>query len=558
MDKRHNDHPDPDQLIRYANGELSPRESAHVGHHLESCWECRTEVEDTISAIGRYVHYRRNTLQPGIPPPKDWSDLTGDFARIRSEHRASVERQRPAWIMSLLHRPRVAAAVGTILVLSLVVLLDIPRSQSAQAAALIEKAVEQERNLPTTITPAALILVKTREGNFTRRGDLSDAGLGQILQAEENDLANRIEGRFRSARYSWSAPLSAISYSEWREGLPNKHDSLSARKDDGAQELVAVQTSTTSGVLSAVTLVLRKSDLHPVRCEFHFHDGDQVEISEAAAPAPMTSPHQPQRLKIDVRSSDQAKGQSQPEVLVGSADELHVLAALHRIGADAGDSLFVTLERSRIVVSGLGIKQERQAQIEAALRTVPHVAVEFSESQGAQVILQPSPSTTERPAALTFGRKIEDQLGGTAAMEVFSNSLLRATETLLLRAHALRQLGERFPPDVEQQFNANDKAILNQIREDHGTALTRAADEIQGSLSPILAKLGVKVRTPSPPIQTTWQSAAANVLTAGQRFDRVLSNTLAPTTGTEDESGELGDALGALQAAVASLRNDRR
>ena len=143
-------------------------------------------------------------------------------------------------------------------------------------------------------------------------------------------------------------------------------------------------------------------------------------------------------------------------------------------------------------------------------------------------------------------------------MEAFSNSLLRLTETLLVRAHALRQLSERFPADVERQFRPDDKMLLEQVRQDHAREVSRAADQIQSSLSPVLEKLGAPVRVTQSSNPESWQLAAQNVLAAGQRFDRVLAATLAPTTGMKDESAELGNALGALQAAVAPLRVERR
>lgn len=559
MGNWHNEHPHPDELIRYANGELSARESARVARHLENCWECRTEAEDTTSVIGRYVHYRRDLLHPSIPPPpKDWQDLSRHFARIRGEHRSSVARSWPTWVMSLLRKPRVATTAAATLIVTAAALLYVPQSQSARAAELIEKAVQQERAMPVTVGLDARIQVKNREGEFTRRGDLSE-GAGEVVPAVFVAMANRLEARFQSARYNWSTPLSATSFSNWRKGLQDKRDTLSTSNDENAREVFAVRTLTTSGALDGVTLVLRKSDLHPIRCEFHFRDGDEVEISETIAPAQIASPRQPPRLPEAVRPTEQAKLQSQPEVLLGSADELHVLAALHRIGADLNDSLNISRDSSRIVVSGIGIKSERQAEIMAALGGLPHVNTEFLKPPSpSSVRLQPGEPLTERPGPLAFEKRIEDQVGGSAAMEAFSNSLLRLSETLLVRAHALRQLSERFPADIERQFGPDDKILLDQIRQDHAREVSRAADQIQSSLSPVLEKLGVPVKVAQPSNPESWQLAVQNVLAAGQRFDRVLAATLAPTAGMKDESAELGNALGALQAAMAPLRVEQR
>jgi hypothetical protein len=554
----HTNHPDPDELIRYSNGELPPRQSARVARHVENCWACRTEIEDTTAVIGRYVHYRRSVLHPSIPPPpRDWQDLSGEFARIRSEQRRGVQSIWPAKWISLL-RPRLAPAVAAVAALTVASLLYLGRAPSVRAAELIERAIRQERMMPQTATAGPMIRVKTRQGRFTRRRDLSATGAGLVAASGDVGLASGLEVRFASAHYSWLKPLNATSFSEWRNELPDKQDVVSTSRDENAQDLVAVETSTATGTLGKVTLFFRKSDLHPIRGEFRFRNGEEVEMSEIAAATQVAAPIQPPRLTRSAPPTEHASTERGTNVRVGSAEELHVLAALHRIGADLGDPLNVDREQSQIVVSGVGIKQQRRAEIERVLRPLPHVVVEFSEPQRVSPTDQSVYPLTEQSAPSTFGRKIEQQIGGPAATEAFSNTLLRLSEELLVRAHALHQLGERFPVGVETQFGAEEKGLLHQIRLDHERAVTRTTDQIKNSLSPILVKLGVSARVPESSNQESWQLAAQNVLAAAQRFDRILATTLAPTAAMEDESAELGNALGALHAAVAPFRADRR
>lgn len=551
-------HPDPDELIRYSNGELPARQAARVAHHLANCWECRTEIEDTTSVIGKYVHYRRSVLHPSIPPPpKEWHDLMGDFARIRSEEQHATRSFWPAsWISLLRARPHLAATLAALVAVGGVSLIYLAQAPSVSAAELIERAVRQERTSAPKVKDIPAVSVKTRRGEFIRRRDLSDAGV--VPAGTDTGLANGLEGWFASAAYSWTKPLSAVSFSQWRNQLPDKQDVVSTSRDKDAQDLVAVQTSTTSGALEEVTLFLRKADLHPIRGEFHFRNGEEVEIIETAAVTQDAVPTQPLQVTKAPRPNASAKVEPETSIHVSSVEELRVVAVLHRIGADLGDLLNVDREPSRIVVSGVGIKPERRAEIEGALRTLPHVAMKFSNPQRVPVIVPPAEPLTEKPGTLTFGRRIEQQLGSSTAMEVFSNTVLRQTEQLLVRSHALRQLGERFPSDVERGFGVDDKALLDQIRIDHETEVIRAADQIESALTPILVKLGVSVRGPESSNLVSWQSAAQNALAAGQRFDRVLATTLAPSAGMEDESAELGNALGALHAAVAPFRVERR
>ena len=45
-------HPDGEQLLRYADGELPARQARKIKTHLESCWQCRAERERRVHAVG--------------------------------------------------------------------------------------------------------------------------------------------------------------------------------------------------------------------------------------------------------------------------------------------------------------------------------------------------------------------------------------------------------------------------------------------------------------------------------------------------------------------------
>src|SRR5436309_14851910 len=104
-------HPDADALVRYADGELPVRQARKVRSHLESCWQCRTALEELQGVIGECVRYRQNVLQPLMPePPAAWRDIYHGFDEIDAalERRPWFERlRRPVltWVP-------VAAALG--------------------------------------------------------------------------------------------------------------------------------------------------------------------------------------------------------------------------------------------------------------------------------------------------------------------------------------------------------------------------------------------------------------------------------------------------------------
>ena len=92
-------HPDSDVLLRYADGELPARQSRQTRSHLESCWQCRTDLEEMQRVVGECVRYRKNVLQPLMPPPPAaWRDLNDKFDEIDAvlARRSWLERLRPA------------------------------------------------------------------------------------------------------------------------------------------------------------------------------------------------------------------------------------------------------------------------------------------------------------------------------------------------------------------------------------------------------------------------------------------------------------------------------
>src|SRR5437016_2149980 len=96
-------HPESDVLLRYADGELPARQARKTRSHLESCWQCRTQLEEIESVVGECVRYRQNVLQPLMqPPPAAWGDIYIKFDEID----ASLERRSwPGWFKALLRRP---------------------------------------------------------------------------------------------------------------------------------------------------------------------------------------------------------------------------------------------------------------------------------------------------------------------------------------------------------------------------------------------------------------------------------------------------------------------
>src|SRR5437763_14999666 len=77
-------HPTDEQLLRFADGELSAPEAGEVRGHLRACWQCRTELEEIERTIREGVRYRRNVLESCLPPaPAKRFDLHRRVACLR-------------------------------------------------------------------------------------------------------------------------------------------------------------------------------------------------------------------------------------------------------------------------------------------------------------------------------------------------------------------------------------------------------------------------------------------------------------------------------------------
>lgn len=213
---------------------------------------------------------------------------------------------------------------------------------------------------------------------------------------------------------------------------------------------------------------------------------------------------------------------------VGPDDELKVIAALHRIGADLGDPVEVTRQPERIVIRGAGLEPDRIVQLRASVAAIPHVSFDFAAPA--------PPATDTSPVVVQSGRsspvqaQIARQFADHAAFQQFADQTLEASEEMLARAHALRALADRFPANVESEMSANSIGVLSAIRDEHMTALANAVDGIDRSVMPVLRSLHVETNSPPAPSVANWRELAGPLLSTAERMDRVIGTMLATTT----------------------------
>src|SRR5262249_23356141 len=277
--------------------------------------------------------------------------------------------------------------------------------------------------------------------------------------------------------------------------------------------------------------------LRAIEGTLRFRDNEVVGITEA----PGTSldltfdPDPPARIpSADTKTGDDT---------VTAGDELRVRAALRRIDADLGEPVEVERDNraNAIVVTALGLKPERRRVLEGALSGLPKVQLRFRDPQPLREAVRRVPDNISEPSP---------QQARTYSTE-FVNQTLEASESLLLRAHAIRELARHYTPEVELQLSTTDLELLQSLLADHYSGveavsrrvLEQARQITTGTLPPA-----------QPPASQPWQDHAQNLVVAAQHVDQLLTKLLAGNSAT-DESAltiELTTALRSLQNEIAS------
>lgn len=535
-------HPTGEQLLHFADGEMTPAASEDIRGHLRACWECRHELEEIEQTIRECVRYRKIVVESCLPaPPQPWFDIYPRLERIddlQQRQRLTTRVLEP--LGALWHHPRRwAPAIATIVMIAVAV-QQFRHAPSVQAAELLRKAVAAADLQPRR---TRRIRIQTRTLRLTRsvgRGATPENNTGTAAMAG-------LELLFQAAHYSWEDPLSAKSYSDWRDQLTEKQDEITVRPD-----FYQLRTTTESGELAEATLKLSAQDLHTVEGTLQFRNHERVEISEVTdAPAASIEVSEgvapevsPRNLKSELRVRAQT-------ATATPGEELAVIAVLHRLGADLGDPIEVTRAGAEILVTGTGIGPDRQQEIREELRTMQRVTVRFPAEASGETAA-PDDGGTNRilvgPATGPVQTEIEKRLGGSATFEQFADQVFDLTDRFMSRAHALRRLAQRFPPEVEAQMTLEQRQILEQLRQDHTAALVENVTDVE---SRIRSALDLSIDdTQKVNASGSWQDETERLFAESRHLETMMVALLGAST---EESQSL-DLPPRVLASTAQLR----
>jgi hypothetical protein len=528
-------HPGEDKLLRFADGELDAAEAKQVREHLSACWECRSQIEEIERTIAECIEYRKTALETCMPPPpQPWFDIR----RAMDRANAAREPRRFPWVSRL--RPARWIPAGAIAAAAVVAFFYLENAPAARAADLLKRASIAAHSRPAT---PRRIQIRTKTATFVRTIDLVHAP----ARTPEAHSPAGLEAAFQAAHYSWDDPLSAAAYSGWRDQLRDKKDVVLTEPGG-----YVVRTTTNDGELAEARLELKTPDLRAVEAKLRFRNDEWVELSELpeerpaeVASVPVTAP--PGGGEAVVR-------EPAPDTRAATAsDELAVVAALHRLGADLGDPVEVTRSGSAVVVSGSGVAPVRQQEIRSELEGMPRVSVRFDVPGQSGVSAQPLPPARSGAGAAGRGSKeLEDRLGNRAAYDRFVDSTLDGTEAMMARAYALRRLALEFPAATEGQLAAKDRATLRRMVSVHAEALAQKAAVLQNQLIPVLGGPAARDATETPRSTSSWQQGVEELFQAARRADALVIDILGGVGGIAPSQDSRGEVLTALEHVRAT------
>jgi hypothetical protein len=277
---------------------------------------------------------------------------------------------------------------------------------------------------------------------------------------------------------------------------------------------------------------------------FEFRNRDWVEITELAGEAePPVLIAGAEGNKADHHTK---MSPSSPPASATIGDELHVLASLHRVGADLVDPIEVSRAGGDVLVAGVGIAPQRQQEIHDVLSAQKHVVVRFSEPAPARL----EPQKEAHPDIQQLQAQMAEQIGGRVDFSQLAAQVLDMSEPMMARAYALRHLAERIPIEAEAELSAQDRQLLKNLQQEHIEALRRQTAEIHRLLRPALESVSA---APYFSPGSIAHSSAEELFQSARRVEKLLAvmfGAAPPESPSDQVPSQLLSSLAQLRARV--------
>jgi hypothetical protein len=361
---------------------------------------------------------------------------------------------------------------------------------------------------------------------------------------------------FQRIGFDWDNPLSADRFSAWRESIPDKHDQIFVSRYS-----LTLRTTPLAGEGNEVdyaSLTVNRSDWRPVSEHIEFRNQPALDVAELSYEVRLLLPTVPATEPANSTDTKPANTAAvEPDVNLFET-ELAVRYALHRLGADLGESIDIRTSTSRpesVSVIGIVSSGGRKQELLAALSSIPHVVAQLQTEGDSGLVDLPPLVTRAEPLIVTVRSPIEKELldyfGDASAVETFSKRAAGVTEDLMGRAWALRHLSERYGTagaTDEPPLSPSSRELLKAMRQDHYRAMSNTTADLTALLRPLL--LSIIRDNPQP----TTTEALFDIVQKVQRLTLdLISGSGSPTGNNVDPASTAQDLLSALRALNIAL-----
>jgi hypothetical protein len=480
-------HLSDETISRLIAGEIGAFGGFRAKFHLDKCWQCRSRREAFERAAMQVTEYR-NRIVEGTPLDRQRRErLLSDLRR-----RAAQDAPQPMWIRSISNfhvwigkqmSPIVTSAAIVIVATVLLIVVWQRASGPVSAAELLQRAIASDASVSqqTQSVIYQKVLVTTPRLKVEHEVYRDPRGVRHRIRQTK---AEPVQEVLSAVGVDWDAPLSAASYSGWRDRQSSVADEV--RKGDG--NLITLVSKVRDGWIQEETLTVRGSDFHPVARTITTTAYGTIEIAELSyAELPWSGVND---ALFEPLGSPSHEATVLPPSLPTSADldvtELSVRLVLNQLHADEGEQISVTQTQHGIDVKGVVATSERKSEIVKNLLPIQHVRVDvlsiaelqslpLDKSVAKSVQLQ---SVEVLPSPLA--KYLEQQGQQKTTLAEASQGLLDASLKVRQNLDELLALQSRF---AAKDLADSEKSMMSRLSQSYSERLVEGLDEEAATLN---------------------------------------------------------------------------
>lgn len=593
-----------DDLLLYADGELSPNQSSKIHEHLESCWPCRVRAEKYSQIISELVDCVGSEVAASIPPPPNtWRYFVGQLNTASLQPRRWWPNLR--FTVHLVGKQGVQLASLVLILLSGFFLLHVFRANPSGLSStspndLLRRASAADlQRLRQVREPVVYQKLAIRaDGRSLTREIWRDASTHRLKEnwdvparhdARQNAKphanpvppgAEEVKKAFVSNNFPWDDPLSADSYEAWRntvalgsENVEHDGDHIVLRTSTLAPASQETAAPVGHARLVAARLTLRARDLHPISEILDFssytngkENLERIELAELKYDVlPFSSLHSD--LFSDAVSSPLIAGSLHSAVIHPPAgpslaelidSEMAARFALHKVGADLNSPITVVLQRPKegavVAIRGIMPSSSKQRELVEALSGIPFLSTQLKTEadvsqelpvETANARSEPGPPASAPPPPRSpIAKQLLRDLQSQEAVEMFSEQAFSSAESLMAHSWAWRRLSERYTElnATGPPLRPSSQQLVDTMLRDYREGMRTDATALLKTLEPVLISFAATPET------------ASDKLSVFDRASRVQTLTLYLLFGTSAKESEIANPEEAGRELLDQLR----